>query len=415
MVKMGEFFMLRLRVSALTGKRGSLVHLANRRYGKVHSSSTENFGRMEMTIMKKKVGLLLCFLVMGGLVSCNIPPLYPDDSSQGEIEQQYHSVSQLLTQTAQVSLAAMTVPVTSVTPSPVSQTALPTDDSVALVVVDAQPDAASATPTSKTASTQAVLAAPCNLAQLGYPIDISVPDGTQFLPGQPFSKTWRLVNAGSCEWTPDYALVWFSGTDLGLNPVQPINSMVHWGSSIDITVDMVAPEAPGTYQSNWKMQDPQGALFGIGPNGDAPIWVRIVVVPLDTPTPAPTLIEATPTPSIYASGTFTLMVGEGIDLDSAQINPEQGNDVRFLSPVAGEFELAPLNGVHLGPFGNDLPQLFDCNQSDAADTPLVLAPESVGESVCYRTAQGLPGRLTIRSVDLEKGQVDLEFITWVVP
>jgi hypothetical protein len=342
------------------------------------------------------------------------------DSSQGEIEQQYHSVSALLTQTAQVVPVSVTALVPSLTPAPATQlptspNTSPNTNAVPTATNTSTPEPASSANAAPQTPEGQALAAPCDLAQLGYPIDISVPDGSRFLPGEYFSKTWRLVNAGSCPWTPDYALVWFSGTNLGFSQVQSLGSEVNWGSPIDVTVDMVAPSAPGTYQSNWKMRNPAGELFGIGPNGDAPFWVRIVVVPVDTPTVTPTVSDATPTPAVFASGSMALMVGEGIDLDSAQINQEQEDDLHLLSPESGEIQLMPSTGVHLAPFGAGQPQLFDCGQSIIAADPVFLEQEEVGTYLCYRTTQGLPGRLAIMSVDLENKQVNLEFTTWVVP
>lgn len=371
--------------------------------------------------MKKKVCFLLCFLVINGLVSCNIPSQYLPDSSQSEVEQHYGTVSVLLTQTAQGLPVSIIVPVASATPSPeppfaVSKPPAISNTEATLTKVDplAQIPMASKTPRPAVADGQA-LAAPCDLAQLGYPIDINVPDGSRFLPGEYFSKTWRLVNAGSCPWTRDYALVWFSGTNLGLNQVQPLGSTASWGASIDVTVDMMAPAAPGTYQSNWKMRNSAGELFGIGPNGDAPFWVRIVVVPVDTPTVTATIFDATPTPVIYASGSLILAVGEGIDLDTARINQEQEDDVRLLSPETGEIQLAPLTGVHLVSFGAIQPQLFDCGQDNSTNAPVMLEQAKVGMYLCYRTTRGLPGRMMFKSIDFEKGQIDLDFITWVVP
>jgi hypothetical protein len=168
------------------------------------------------------------------------------------------------------------------------------------------------------------------------------------------------------------------------------------------------------------MRSPEGELFGIGPNGDAPVWVRIVVVPVDTPTvdaptETPAVEDVTPTPVIYASGALALAVGEGIDLDSAQINQEQEDDLRLLSPESGEIELMPQTGVHLTPFDAGQPQLIDCGKSDITGLPVVVEQNEVDTYLCYRTTQGLPGRLTIKSVDLENKQVNLEFITWVVP
>lgn len=53
---------------------------------------------------------------------------------------------------------------------------------------------------------------PCNKAVAGQPIDVTIPDDTVMTPGQPFSKTWRLENAGSCTWTRQYAVTFFRVT-----------------------------------------------------------------------------------------------------------------------------------------------------------------------------------------------------------
>jgi len=37
--------------------------------------------------------------------------------------------------------------------------------------------------------------------------DVTVPDGTKMEPGDDFTKTWRLLNAGTCSWTTAYRLV----------------------------------------------------------------------------------------------------------------------------------------------------------------------------------------------------------------
>jgi len=65
------------------------------------------------------------------------------------------------------------------------------------------------------------------------------------------------------------------------------------GQAIDLSVIFYAPTSPGVYQSNWMLQDPDGNLFGIGPNADAPFYVRIEVTQEPSPTPEASL---TPTP-----------------------------------------------------------------------------------------------------------------------
>ncbi len=134
----------------------------------------------------------------------------------------------------------------------------------------------------------------CDLAAPGHPsIDVTVPDDTPMQPGQEFVKVWRLRNAGTCTWTPDYAVVWVSGDRLGAPAVVYLQTSVPPGASIDVSVPMRAPEEPGTYQGNWMLRNAQGRLFGLVPSGLAHFWVRIVVVaPTDTPTPPPS-----PTPT----------------------------------------------------------------------------------------------------------------------
>jgi len=153
----------------------------------------------------------------------------------------------------------------------------------------------------------------CNRVAAGIPFDVTIPDDTIMQPGQSFTKTWRLVNNGTCKWTRLYAVVFFSGNPMGAQQTQYLNAEVLPGQSIDVSVEFIAPFESGTYQSNWMLQSQAGEFFGLGPNGDAPFWVRIQVVgpptstltitPLPTgsetvtPTLTPTLTD-TPTPTL---------------------------------------------------------------------------------------------------------------------
>ena len=69
-----------------------------------------------------------------------------------------------------------------------------------------------------------------------------------------------------------------------------VDAPVPPGASVDLSVEMIAPQRNGSYQSNWKMRDAEGVLFGLGPQGDAPFWARITVFDGSTPT-----INAAPT------------------------------------------------------------------------------------------------------------------------
>ena len=132
--------------------------------------------------------------------------------------------------------------------------------------------------------------ASCNRTGMGTPFDLTIPDGTQIVAGEKFTKTWRLVNSGSCKWTRLYKLVFYSQNPLGATYEQFLPGEVLPGYAVDLSVEFTAPLQPGTYRSNWMLQAPDGTLFGLGMNADTPFYVSIVVVeqPATTPTPSPT-------------------------------------------------------------------------------------------------------------------------------
>jgi hypothetical protein len=130
---------------------------------------------------------------------------------------------------------------------------------------------------------------PCNRA--GFVRDVTVPDGTDFAPGATFEKTWRLENTGACTWDSSYSLVFVDGDAMGGPAASALTAgTVPPGGEIDVTVQLTAPESPGSYRGNWKLRNPAGVLFGLGSDGDREFWVEIdVIEPTATPNPAFTL------------------------------------------------------------------------------------------------------------------------------
>lgn len=124
----------------------------------------------------------------------------------------------------------------------------------------------------------------------------TIPDGSQFQPGTAFTKTWRFLNNGSTTWTRGYELVHIGEALMGgASPVVvPVD--VPPNQVVDLSVDLTAPNAPGTYRGYWRLRSPQGEFFGDR------VWVEIVVSttaatqPSATSTPLPgTTPEVTPT------------------------------------------------------------------------------------------------------------------------
>lgn len=107
--------------------------------------------------------------------------------------------------------------------------------------------------------------------------DVTYPDGSVVSPGQSFTKTWRIKNAGTCTWNADYQIVFDSGEAMGGPAFQQLTTIhIPPGETLDISIKLLAPATPGTYRGNWKLRAPNSDIFGL--TTDNPIWVEIKVV-----------------------------------------------------------------------------------------------------------------------------------------
>ena len=213
-------------------------------------------------------------LVLLGVVSACAPkaqepaPVPPTPNLEQLMQTSVFEVTQAaaLTLTAQPSATPEPLPTATNTP-------LPT-----VIATIARTPTEAATPTTEAA---------CNRAGMGTPFDLTIPDGTKIPAGEPFTKTWRLVNSGSCKWTRLYKLVFFSQNPLGATYEHFLPGEVLPGHAVDLSVAFTAPTSPCVYRSNWMLQDPDGNLFGLGMNADTPFYVSIEVVEPSTATPSP--------------------------------------------------------------------------------------------------------------------------------
>jgi hypothetical protein len=112
--------------------------------------------------------------------------------------------------------------------------------------------------------------------------DVTVPDNTELPPGAGFTKTWRLQNNGHCTWTPAYSLVFVGGDRMGDNTAVALPGIIRPGESVDVSIDLSAPDEAGIYRSNWMLRNPSGTLFGIGAEARGMIWAQIQVADLSS-------------------------------------------------------------------------------------------------------------------------------------
>lgn len=107
--------------------------------------------------------------------------------------------------------------------------------------------------------------------------DVTVEDGTTFAPGEVFTKTWRLKNRGTCTWTPDYMLVFSSGSQMGGTTATRLSAYVAPGQTVDVSVTLTAPNTAGAHTGYWMLRNPSGTLFGTGTKANTPFYVDIRV------------------------------------------------------------------------------------------------------------------------------------------
>ena len=126
---------------------------------------------------------------------------------------------------------------------------------------------------------------PCNRAS--FVKDVTINDGAEIAAGAAFTKTWRIKNNGSCTWGANYVVFFDSGEQMGAPASTPLGGTVAPGATIDISVNLIAPANPGSYQGNFKLRSHDNIVFGVNADAQGPFWVKVVV---PNPTPTPTAV-----------------------------------------------------------------------------------------------------------------------------
>ena len=107
--------------------------------------------------------------------------------------------------------------------------------------------------------------------------DVTYPDGSNVPLGGRVTKIWRLKNTGTCTWTTSYALVFVSGDRLNAPTSVALPTNVGPGQTVDLAVNLTAPNQTDHYRGYWKLRNASNALFGIGPVADGNFYVDINV------------------------------------------------------------------------------------------------------------------------------------------
>jgi hypothetical protein len=207
---------------------------------------------MSISSSHKPIFLALALMV---ILACNsLAPTTPQPAAT--LNALYTSAAETLSALSTQGAISLTMP-----PSPTATLAIPTSSPIALqtftVVPPLQP------------STR------CDAA--AFITDVTYPDGSSVGMGVSFTKIWRIKNVGTCTWTTSYALVYINGEKFGAQNFVPMPGTVRPGQSIDLPIQMSAPNQSGRFKGYWRLRNASGVLFGVGNSGEESIYVDVKV------------------------------------------------------------------------------------------------------------------------------------------
>ena len=247
--------------------------------------------------------------------------------------------------------------------------------------------------------------------RIAFLMDVTIPDGTEIEAGAAFTKTWRLRNDGTCTWEPSYDLVFHHGDHMSAASAVALTGSVMPGQIVDLSIDMVAPADPGTYQSFWMLRNGDDVLFGLGADGNVAFWVKTVVpeeVEEGVFIPPLLLQPLFPVYLFVSSGTGQSLTDSScFDLDGGSIVSCGSGDADFRydadleiggwPPIPKEtHDLDPRNGASFGEFGATKPTGSDCQGAVLGGGDIDLDHKYY----CYQTTDGKYGYIYITSANL---------------
>ena len=197
---------------------------------------------------RMKVMILLTLLVTLALSACGGSDADATPTMSVEMVQ----TLAVMTYQAQLTETARAFP--TITPLP-TETPIP-------VVTFASPETNSVVATNTTAASSGGASAACY--GLSFVSDVTIPDNTKVTPGQSFTKTWKVLNSGTCAWESGFIFNVVGGDAMGGVAVT-LNQRVEPGRQYEFSVPMVAPtNKSGELKGTWRLADANGSFFGDG-------------------------------------------------------------------------------------------------------------------------------------------------------
>ena len=234
----------------------------------------------------KSYRVLTLFLAFAlALGACNLPTANasPTVNANAIFTAAAQTVEVKLTENA-AAIPSATLPAPSNTPQPVPPANTPLPPPPVVITATSAPIVVQPT-------------AACDAAR--FVKDVTIDDGTGFTGGATFTKTWRLQNAGICTWSTAYALSFDSGTQMGGPSTQPLIGPVAPGATVDIAVNLQAPNADGNYTGVWGLINGSGVRMPVYGGISGKSFTVVIKVGSGVATAGPTPVGGA-TPSVFA-------------------------------------------------------------------------------------------------------------------
>jgi uncharacterized protein YkwD len=131
--------------------------------------------------------------------------------------------------------------------------------------------------------------------------DVTIPDNSLMPRGEKFTKTWRFMNTGKCNWN-GYTITFVAGDRMG-TPDSSAVPETEAGKTVDVSIELTAPSNDGTYTGFYELKNAKGESLAIGI--EKSFWVKILIgnataatsAPLTTPSGDTTVVATTGPPS----------------------------------------------------------------------------------------------------------------------
>jgi uncharacterized protein YkwD len=116
--------------------------------------------------------------------------------------------------------------------------------------------------------------------------DVTVPDNSVMPRGGKFTKTWRFLNNGKCNWS-GYTIAFVAGDRMETPDSAPI-PQTEAGKTVDVSIELTAPSIDGAYTGFYELRNANGETLAIGI--ESVFWLKILIgsataAPVFTPIP----------------------------------------------------------------------------------------------------------------------------------